>query len=195
LDLRQEIAKRYGKHITEDNILVFAGGQVALQTAALALSSECHTITFTPGYQSTVEAPTHAGSRVTRVELKASSGWQIDPSAVAEAIQPGDTRYMVINEPFNPAGTLMSKSKQSELVAVAAQHNIYLMCDEAYRLLEHDPADRLPSMCDAYDRGISCVTMSKPWGACGVTIGWLYGARFSTETYTRGCHWFPRLLV
>jgi hypothetical protein len=23
----------------------------------------------------------------------------------------------------------------------------------------------------------------------------VYGARFSTEVYTRGCHWFPRLLV
>jgi hypothetical protein len=22
-----------------------------------------------------------------------------------------------------------------------------------------------------------------------------YGARFSTEIYTRGCHWFPRLLA
>jgi hypothetical protein len=28
-------------------------------------------------------------------------------------------------------------------------------------------------MADAYSRGLSCVTLSKPWGACGVTIGWL----------------------
>jgi hypothetical protein len=24
---------------------------------------------------------------------------------------------------------------------------------------------------------------------------WRYGARFSTEFFTRGCHWFPRLLA
>jgi len=24
-----------------------------------------------------------------------------------------------------------------------------------------------------YEQGLSCVTMSKPWGACGVSIGWL----------------------
>ena len=28
-------------------------------------------------------------------------------------------------------------------------------------------------MADVYPKGLSCVTMSKPWGACGVTIGWL----------------------
>lgn len=28
-------------------------------------------------------------------------------------------------------------------------------------------------MCDLYSKGISCVTIAKPWGGCGVTIGWL----------------------
>ena len=34
-DLKEEIAKMYGPKITANNILVFAGGQVALQTAAI----------------------------------------------------------------------------------------------------------------------------------------------------------------
>lgn len=36
LDVREEIANLYGSKITADNIVVFAGGQVALQTAAIA---------------------------------------------------------------------------------------------------------------------------------------------------------------
>ena len=28
-------------------------------------------------------------------------------------------------------------------------------------------------MADLYPRGISAVTLSKPWGGCGITIGWL----------------------
>ena len=40
-------------------------------------------------------------------------------------------------------------------------------------MLEHDPSDRLPAMATAYSRGISVVTLSKPWGACGVTVGWV----------------------
>ena len=60
----------------------------------------------------------------------------------------------------------MSREHQAELVALAEEHGIYILSDEVY-LLEHDPNDRLPAMADAYQRGLSCVTLSKPWGACG----------------------------
>ena len=67
----------------------------------------------------------------------------------------------------------MSLERQEKLKEIAEKHNIYILCDEVYRLLEHDPKDRLPAMADFYRKGISAVTLSKPWGACGVTIGWL----------------------
>ena len=173
LDLREEISRLYGPSITADNVIVFAGAQVALLTVAHALTNgHTHSIVFDPAYQSTQEAPLHAGSQVTRIALKAENGWQIDPKDVRNAVRE-NTRYMVINEPWNPGGTLMSCETQAELVAIAEQHGIYICSDEVYRLLEHDPKDRLPAMADAYSRGISCVTLSKPWGACGVTIGWL----------------------
>ena len=173
LDLRQEIAKFYGDDITAENILVFAGGQVALQTAALALlNSDSHSIVFTPGYQSVLQAPVHAGSQVTKVPLRPEENWQIDPRAVEAAIQT-NTKYMVINEPFNPAGTLMSRQLQQQLKDIAEKHDMYLLSDEAYRLLEHDAKDRLPAMADLYAKGLSACTLSKPWGGCGITIGWL----------------------
>ena len=172
VDLREEIAKLYGPAITSDNILVFPGAQVALQTAAFALASDCHSITFSPGYQSVVQAPVHAGGNVTTIELKASNGWQIDLDEVQAAIRE-DTRYLVVNSPYNPAGTLMSAELQAKLIALADAQGIYVLSDEVYRLLEHEPQNRLPAMADVYRRGISVVTLSKPWGGCGVTIGWL----------------------
>ena len=42
LDLREEIARLYGPSIGAENVLVFAGAQVALQTAAIALASARH---------------------------------------------------------------------------------------------------------------------------------------------------------
>ena len=173
LDLREEVAKLYGPKISADHILIFSGGQVALQTAAYAvLDEDSHSIVFTPGYQSVVQAPEHALSKTTRINLHAANHWQIDPQEVEKAIQP-NTRYLVFNEPYNPAGTLMKADVQAALVALARQHDITILCDEAYRLLEHEAADRLPAMADAYEHGISACTMSKPWGGCGITIGWL----------------------
>lgn len=173
LDLREEVARFYGSQIGADNILIFAGGQVALQTAAFALlGGDSHSIVFTPGYQSVQQAPEHALSKTTKIKLYAKNQWQIDPVEVEAAIE-SNTRYIVFNEPYNPAGTVMKLDIQQKLVAIARKHNITILCDEAYRLLEHDEKDRLPAMADIYENGISACTMSKPWGGCGLTIGWL----------------------
>jgi len=170
LDLREEIANLYGPNITADNILVCTGAQVALQTAALAFGTNCHSIVFTPGYQSTVQLP--FSTNVTQIPRLASENWQVNLQKVEEAIR-DDTKFMVLNEPYNPGGTLMSRETQSQLVALANQHDIIILCDEVYRLLEHSVEKRLPAMCNVYQKGISVVTLSKPWGACGITIGWL----------------------
>jgi len=174
IDLKQEISNLYGPEIQAENILVFPGGQVAIQTASQAFACNCHSVVFVPGYQSTVESPEWAknSTGVTQIERKASNRWQIDMKQVRAAIRE-DTKYMVINEPYNPAGIVMSQQLQQKLVEVCQQHGIIILSDEVYRLLEHDDKDRIPAMADAYNRGISCVTLSKPWGACGVTIGWL----------------------
>lgn len=173
LDLREEVANLYGSDIDADNILIFAGGQVALQTAAYAvLEKGSHSIVFTPGYQSVQQSPEHALSDTTRIKLYAKNQWTIDPAEVENAIK-DNTRYIVLNEPYNPAGTVMKLDVQQALVNIARKHNITILCDEAYRLLEHDENDRLPAMANAYENGISACTMSKPWGGCGLTIGWL----------------------
>lgn len=192
LDLKQEIANLYGPDIQPDNILAFAGAQVAIQTAALAFARNGHSIVFTPGYQSVVQSPEWASnsSGVTQLQRKASNNWQIDIAQVKEAIRP-DTKYLVINEPYNPGGIVMSRQLQQELVDLCDQHNIVILSDEVYRLLEHDSsADRIPAMADAYRRGISCVTMSKPWGACGVTVGWLACPDVDMIQQLWDCHYF-----
>lgn len=180
LDLRQAVADLYDSDkVTADTVVVFAGGQVALQAAALAFLSNTtessHAIVFTPGYQSCIEAPLQGGcSSVTYLQRSFETGWQIDIQAVRAAIQPGKTKFLLLNEPYNPAGTLMSKKSQSELIALARQHDIVILCDEVYRFLEHNPEqDRLPAMAEAYENGLSAVSISKPWGGCGITIGWL----------------------
>lgn len=173
LDLQQAIAQLYGDNITAENIVVFPGGQVALQTAAIALlDKDSHSIVFSPSYQSVLCAPAHAGSQVTEVPLYPEDNWQIDLKAVKAAIQT-NTKYMVINEPYNPAGTLMSPMLQQQLKEIAEKNGIYLLSDEVYRLLEHEAKDRLPAMADIYSKGLSVGTFSKPWGGCGITIGWL----------------------
>lgn len=142
-DLREEIANMYGSAIHADNVIVFTGAQVALQTAAMALtSSHTHAITFDPAYQSTQEAPVHAGAQVTTITLRAANNWQVDPAEVRAAIRE-NTRYLVLNEPYNPAGTLMSVETQSQLIRIADEHGIYILSDEGSRV--HSSRSQRPS--------------------------------------------------
>ena len=129
-DLREAIAQLYGDKINSENIVVFCGGQVALQTAAIALLDDnSHSIVFTPGYQSVLHAPLHAGSQVTEIPLFPEDNWQIDPKAVEAAIQT-NTQYMVINQPYNPAGTLMTRELQQLLSDIAEKNGLVLLQDE-----------------------------------------------------------------
>lgn len=153
LDLREEIAGLYGPNITAEHIVVFPGAQVALQTAACALlHKDCHSIVFTPSYQSVQQAPVHAGSQVTRIQLRPENQWQVNPQDVEAALRK-NTKYIALNEPYNPAGTLMSHTVQQQLKNIAEAHDIYILCDEVYRLLEHDAGDRLPAIADFYQKG------------------------------------------
>lgn len=173
LDLREEISKLYDASIDAENIVVFTGGQVALQTTAIALLDKTsHAIVFTPSYQSLQTVPIHAGSAVTKIPLHAYDDWAIDIHAVEAAIR-DNTKLIIINAPYNPAGTLMSAKDQKRLKVLAEKNDIYILSDEVYRLLEHDRSDRIPAMADLYEQGLSVCTLSKPWGGCGITIGWV----------------------
>lgn len=173
LDLRTEIAKLYGPEIGADNVVVCSSCQMGLQLVASAvLSPGDHAISFSPGYQSVQMAPQYAGAEITRLLLRPENGWSIELDAVEAAIQP-NTKYIVFNAPYNPAGTLISHDTQDRLKAIARQHGIYLGADEIYRFLEHDEKDRLQGTGAFYERGISIQGMSKSWGGCGISLGWI----------------------
>src|SRR5205085_10996278 len=75
--------------------------------------------------------------------------------------------------PHNPTGMQMPREVLARVVELCAERHAWLFCDEVYRELEHDPADRLPAACDLYERAISLGSMSKTYGLPGLRLGWL----------------------
>ena len=172
-DCRMAVAGAIFDDCGADDILITAGGQVAIQTVAFALlDKESHAVVFTPSYQSCQEAPLHAGASVSKVRLTRENDWDIDLTALEDACR-AETKLILLNQPWNPAGTVVSREKLDAIVEIARRFGAWVLADEIYRFLEHDAATRLPAVADIYERGVSIGALSKPFGAGGASLGWI----------------------
>ena len=83
------------------------------------------------------------------------------------------TKLIVINFPHNPTGETITADELNQIISIAREKNIVIFSDEMYRLLEYDVRDRLPSVCEIYENGISLFGLSKTFALPGLRIGWL----------------------
>ena len=170
--LRKEITRIYTS-ITPEEVLVFSGAEEAIFLFILAeLKAGDHLIVHWPCYQSLFEVAKGMGVDVTLWVAREENGWQLDLDELKRLVRP-ETRAIIINTPHNPTGYLMPRSDFEELNRIAVERGLVLFCDEVYRELEYDPADRLPAACDVNPGAVSLGVMSKTYGLAGLRIGWI----------------------
>ncbi|MSP60085.1 MAG: aminotransferase class I/II-fold pyridoxal phosphate-dependent enzyme, partial [Myxococcales bacterium] len=170
--LRAEVAHPYPK-IAPDQVLAVIPAEGILVALRAALDAGDHVIALVPAYQSLVEVARLFDCDVTPWPLVLEAEeWHLDLDLLRRSITPR-TRLLVINFPHNPTGYLPSPGELEAIVAIAREHGLWLLSDEMYRLLEPSPRQRLPSVCDLYERGIALSGLSKSFGLPGLRVGWL----------------------
>jgi aspartate/methionine/tyrosine aminotransferase len=169
--LRAEIAGLY-TGITPDDCLVVVPEEGIFLALNAILARGDHVICTFPGYQSLYEVAEGIGCEVTRWLPEEENGWRFDPQFLEANIR-SNTKLLIVNFPHNPTGCLPTREDYERIVAFARRHDLYLLSDEMYRFLEHDPAARLPSACEIYEKAVSLFGMSKTFGLAGARIGWL----------------------
>ncbi|MFY2556607.1 aminotransferase class I/II-fold pyridoxal phosphate-dependent enzyme [Corallococcus terminator] len=170
--LRQEIASLY-QGVAPEQVLTFAGAQEAVFILMnVLLGPGDHAVVTWPGYQSLHEVARATGADVTLLRLREEDGWALDLDALRGALKP-QTRIVVVNFPHNPTGALPDLKTFQALCALCDERGIYLLSDEVYRLLEHDPKDLLPAAVELSPRAFSLGVMSKAFGLAGLRVGWL----------------------
>jgi hypothetical protein len=69
---------------------------------------------------------------------------------------------------------MLDQAGLERVIEIARRNDAWLLSDEAYRWLEHEDGEQLPSPAhDLGDKVISVGTMSKPFGLPGLRVGWL----------------------
>jgi aspartate/methionine/tyrosine aminotransferase len=170
--LRQEVASLY-EYVPAENVLIAAPEELIFIAMQTLLQPGDEVITISPAYQSLHEIARSLGCKVTPWEVKAGpDGWRLDIDELERALN-DRTRLVVINFPHNPTGYLPKRADLDRIIELTRAHGAFLFSDEMYRLLEADPSQRLPAVCDLYEKGISLSGLSKTFSLPGLRIGWL----------------------
>jgi aspartate/methionine/tyrosine aminotransferase len=169
--LRAEIAQTYDT-VGPEHLLCFAGAEEGIYVAMkVLLNAGDHAIVVTPNYQAAETVPLSI-CEVTGVPLDIDRDWDLDVDLLRAALRP-NTKLISINFPNNPTGKIIPRAAFDAIIEICRNRGIWLFSDEVYRLIERDPALRLPQAVDVYERGISLNVMSKAYGLPGLRIGWL----------------------
>ncbi|PBS12908.1 aminotransferase [Lysobacteraceae bacterium NML93-0792] len=105
-------------------------------------------------------------------QCKAENGFLPDPDALEALVSPR-TRAIVLINPNNPTGAVYPRALLERIVAIAAKHELLLLCDEIYDGITYDDAPFEPIAPLAGD--VPCVSfggLSKVHRACGWRVGW-----------------------
>lgn len=172
-ELRRDIATIYS-YIQAEDITVCTGAQepiFLLSHAILAPGDEV--IVQTPCYQSLQSVPESIGCKVLPWNVQYEGNQPTFNIDELKKMVSNKTKAVYLNVPHNPTGFLFTKQQQQAIIELARANNIFILCDEVYRELEHSPEYAIPAFADLYERGISIGVMSKSYGLPGLRIGWL----------------------
>lgn len=179
--LRQAIARHqqrhYGIELDPDRqVCVTTGCTEAVAAALLGLVEPGdEVVVLEPYYDSYVAMLQMAGAVRRPVTLRAPD-YRLDVAALQAAVTPL-TRFILLNTPHNPTGTVLTAAELQAVADVAIEHDLVLITDEVYEHLVfddqvHTPLATLPGMAE---RTLTLSSAGKSYSVTGWKIGWATG--------------------
>ena len=172
-ELREAIAHTY-ESVSGNDVLVLGSPVEGIFISLQALlDQKDEAIILTPAYDALFNLPEDLAGKAIPWELKPEeNGWQLDLEKL-ESLISAKTKAIVVNFPHNPTGFLPTQAEFSQLIEIAQTNDLWLLCDEMYRGLEHSQTAPLSSAVDLYDKAIVLSGLSKTHGLPGLRAGWL----------------------
>jgi len=83
------------------------------------------------------------------------------------------TKVIIVNSPNNPTGAVYPEEVMRGIVQIAAEHDVYVLSDEAYEQLIFEGEHISPAKFDSDGRVISVYCVSKSYAMTGWRVGYL----------------------
>ncbi|OGD20426.1 MAG: hypothetical protein A2W03_01770 [Candidatus Aminicenantes bacterium RBG_16_63_16] len=172
-ELRAEIARLY-PGASVDQILATAGSSEANFLLMWSLIEPGDEVVFMmPSYMQMWGLARGFGASVKPLWLRKSLGWAFDPDEL-ERLVTSRTRLIIVTNPNNPTGAVMSRQAMQAVVSCAARAGAWIVADEVYQGAELD-GPPTTSFWGLADRVVVVNGLSKAYGLPGVRIGWIVG--------------------
>ena len=132
-------------------------------------------VVLEPYYDSYVAMIQMAGGVRRPVTLRAPD-FRLDLDELRAAVTPR-TRFVLLNSPHNPTGTVLTCEELEAVADVAIEHDLVVITDEVYEHLiydghEHLPIATLPGM---FERTLTLSSAGKSYSFTGWKVGWATG--------------------
>ena len=166
--------RRLDVSLEADDVLITTGGSEALMMLMLSILDPGDEIIvpepFYPNYSTFVYA---AGGVIRPVPTRPEDGYRYADRAKFEALINDRTRALLITNPGNPTGVILTPDEMAMLADVAREHGLYLISDEVYREFTYGgEGQRTMLTYDGSDGNVVVVdSVSKRFSACGARVG------------------------
>lgn len=161
-------------HLEQSDIYATAGGSEALQMALTCILDEGDEILipepFYPNYNTFVSV---TGGVIRPIPTTPEEGYRYADRARIEPLINEHTRAILVTNPGNPTGVVLSPEEMRLMADIAKEHGLFLVSDEVYREFVYggEPLASMAQFDDAAENVVVVDSISKRFSACGARVG------------------------
>ena len=159
------------------DIVVTPGGKWALFLALSAILNPGDEVLYLePVWVSYPPMIALAGGTPVAVTLSADDNFRITADQLRANVTPR-TKALMVNSPNNPTGRVITQEELDAIVAVALEHDLYVISDEIYETVIFDGRKHLSpaAVAGMAERTLTINGLSKSHAMTGWRLGWLAG--------------------
>ena len=175
IDAIRDYYAKLDVELAPDDVLITTGGSEALLLTCLSILDPYTEVIvpepYYPNYTTFVHA---AGGRIRALPTCPEEGYRYADRKKIESLITKNTRAILITNPGNPTGVVLSNEEMRMIADIAKEHDLFLICDEVYREFCYDDKYGVPTMARFRDIDENLViidSVSKRFSACGARVG------------------------
>lgn len=169
----QDYYRKLGITLDTSDILITFGGSEALDILMRCILDPGDEVLvaepFYPNYATFIKS---AGGEIVPIPTKAEENYRHATYENYESRITSRTRAILITNPGNPTGNVLTQEELQILADVAKKHDLYLIADEVYREFVYDGKMALVGHLQGMEENIVMIdSVSKRFSACGARVG------------------------